>query len=142
MNNGDIIEKKTALDIARNKKRIFDQMASMHFKLSDRYHAFETAEDAVEIIVSVVLCGLTFFDYEKYMGSSPDQITIVIGIVSIFLFAFTLIKQKLAHSQLSEKHKLAGKMYSQAKLDISAKIIDWNLNETTDKYILDYISEH
>ena len=142
MINSDNKEKKAALDIAKNKKRIFDQTASMHFKLSDRYHTFETIEDAVEIIASVIMCGLTFFDYEKFIGSSPDKATVVIGAISIFLFAFTLVKQRLAHSQLSEKHKLAGKLYSQAKLDITARITDWDTGEATDKYILDYINEH
>ena len=54
--------KKAGLDVAYNKKRIFDQMASMHFRLSDEYKRLASIEDAIEIIISVALCGITFLD--------------------------------------------------------------------------------
>ena len=58
-----------SLERAYKKKRLFDQMASMHFKLSDRYQIISKVEDSVEIIVSVALCGLTFFDFEVYASN-------------------------------------------------------------------------
>ncbi len=136
------MESRSALDFAYQKKRIFDQMASMHFRLSDRYRFYTRAEDTFEIISSVLLCGLTFFDYEKYTELSASASTAYVGVISILIFAFTLIKQKLSFSQLSEKHNIAGKMYSQAKLDITSKIYEWSINCVSDKYILDYINEH
>lgn len=135
-------EKKTGLDIADNKKRIFDQMASMHFRLSDEYKFFASMEDAIEIIVSVILCGITFLDYQAYFNISVEKPMLIVGVVSIFLLAFTLIKQSVGHKQLSEKHQIAGKMYSQAKLDIASKIAEWSTLSTSDEDVLNYIDSH
>ena len=41
------MDKKTILDFANKKKKTFDQMASMHFKLSDTYKLFSTVEDTI-----------------------------------------------------------------------------------------------
>lgn len=135
-------ERKTALDIANNKKRIFDQMASMHFRLSDTYKCFAGAEDIIEIIVSVVLCGITFLDYQAYFNISIKRPMLIVGFISIFLLAFTLIKQSVGHKQLSEKHQIADKMYSQAKLDIASKIVEWSILSTPDENVLNYIDSH
>ncbi len=55
-----------------------------------------------------------------------------------------LVKQRLNHKQLYEKHQLAGKMYARAKLDISSKLIKWQENEaeTSDTEILEYMDSH
>lgn len=130
------------LDIANNKKRIFDQMASMHFRLSDEYKSFACIEDAIEIIVSVALCGITFLDFKEYFNITIQKPTLIVGCISIFSLAFTLIKQRLGHKQLCEKHQIAGKMYSQAKLSIASKIAEWNATETSTEDILNYIDSH
>lgn len=135
-------DKMAGLDIAKNKKRIFDQMASMHFRLSDEYKHLTHIEDAIEIVVSVALCGITFLDYQEYFNINFQKPTLVVGCISIFLLAFTLIKQNLGHKQLCEKHQIAGKMYSQAKLDIASKITAWNLIEISTEDILNYIDSH
>ena len=136
MDNKDIIE------VAKNKKRIFDQTASMHFKLSDEYKFLSNLEDIIEIIISVVLCGITFLDCEKYLGISQNDSTLIIGFISIFLLAFTLVKQGLGHKQLYEKHQLAGKMYVMSKLDLSSKIEEWASKDVEKVQILSYIEEH
>lgn len=133
---------KTALDIANNKKRIFDQMATMHFKLSDEYKHLASIEDAIEIIVSVTLCGITFLDYQEYFNIAIERPTLIIGCISIFLLAFTLIKQGIGHKQLCEKHQIAGKMYSQAKLSIASKITEWSADPVPVKEVLNYIDSH
>ncbi|MFB0919923.1 MAG: hypothetical protein QMB62_03435 [Oscillospiraceae bacterium] len=133
---------KTALEIANSKKRIFDQMASMHFKLSDEYKRLASIEDAVEIFVSVVLCGITFLDFQKYFDIAIEKSTLIIGYISIFLLAFTLIKQRLGHKQLCEKHQIAGKMYSHAKLNIVSKITEWNAEPVPVEEIIKYIDDH
>lgn len=132
----------TSIEMAESKKKIFDQTASMHFKLSDEYKCKYIIEDAVEIIASIVLCGVTFLDCEKYFHISDDISTLIIGFTSIFLLAFTLIKQCLNHKQLHEKHQIAGKMYAQAKLDITSKIVEWRSGEVNDTEILEYINSH
>ena len=86
--------KRLVYDIANNKKRIFDQMASMHFRRSDEYKHLACIEDAIEIIVSVALCGITFLDYQEYFNITIQKPTLTVGCISIFLLAFTLIKQK------------------------------------------------
>ena len=48
------MDKKTILDFANKKEKTFDQMASMHFKLSDTYKLFSTVEDTIEVIISVL----------------------------------------------------------------------------------------
>lgn len=130
--------------MAKNKKRIFDQTASMHFKLSDEYKIKYTIEDAVEIIISVTLCGMTFLDHEKYFHLSKETSALVMGFSAIFLLTFTLVKQRLNHKQLYEKHQLAGKMYVQAKQDISSQLIKWQdkRTQTDDADILKYIDDH
>lgn len=130
------------LDFAKSKKRIYDQTASMHFCLSDHYKTLSTIEDSFEILISVVLCGLTFFDFQNYFPKSSINSILAIGIVSILLFAFTLIKQRLGHKQLAEKHNLAGKMYSKAKLTLSGKIEEWKESDLPEKEIQDYILNH
>lgn len=132
----------TVLDLAKKKERIFDQTASMHFKLSDEYKRLSNAEDAIEIIISVILCGVTFLDCEKYFYISSNTSTLIIGSSSIFLLAFTLIKQSLGHKQLCEKHMLAGKMYSKAKLDLASKIIEWKNKPVLDDTVLSYLDTH
>lgn len=136
------MDKQTILDFADKKKKGFDQMASMHFKLSDKYKLFSNLEDAIEIVISVLLCGITFIDCERYFHIPSDISSLAIGFVSIFLFAFTLIKQTLGHKELCEKHQLAGKMYAKAKLDLATKITEWSLKPVTDEIVLSYLDDH
>ena len=117
-------------------------MASMHFRLSDEYKNYSNVEDAIEIIISVLLCGITFLDYQEYFNITIEKPVLIVGFISIFLLAFTLIKQGIGHKQLCEKHQLAGKMYSQAKLDITSKIAEWSTEEVSTKEVLDYIDSH
>lgn len=135
-------DKKTALNIAESKKRVFDQLASMHFRLSDEYNALAHIEDAIEIIVSVVLCGITFLDYQEYFNISIQKPMLLVGFISIFLLAFNLIKQRLGHKQLSEKYQMAGKMYTQAKINLTGKLAEWSTISATDEIILNYIDVH
>lgn len=134
----------TPIEMAENKKRVFDQTASMHFMLSDEYKFKYTIEDAVEIIISILLCGVTFLDCEKYFGIAKEVSALVMGFAPIFLLAFTLVKQRLNHKQLFEKHQLAGKMYAQAKLDMASKLIKWKNSgaEICDTEILEYMDSH
>lgn len=105
----------------------------MHFRLSDEYKRLASIEDAIEIIISVALCGITFLDYQEYFNITIQRPTFIVGCISIFLLAFTLIKQGVGHKELCEKHQIAGKMYSQAKLDIASKIAEWNISDTSTK---------
>ena len=132
----------TPIEMAENKKRIFDQTASMHFKLSDEYKRMYTIEDAIEVISSIVLCGVTFLDCEKYFHIPAEASILIIGFTSIFLLAFTLVKQGLNHKQLHEKYQLAGKMYAQAKLEIASQSVVWQRVETSDTDIVEYINSH
>ena len=141
--NGDkMSDMKTGLDVAKSKKSMFDFMASMHFRLSDEYKCYSNIEDAIEIIISVFLCGITFLDYQEYFNITIQKPILIVGFISIFLFAFTLIKQCVGHKQLCEKHQLAGKMYSQAKLDITSKIAEWSTETVSTKEVLEYIDSH
>lgn len=134
--------KKGSLDVAYSKKRIFDQMASMHFMLSDKYKRLAIIEDIIEIIISIALCGITFLDFQEYFNITIQHPSFIVGCISIFLLAFTLIKQGVGHKKSCEKHQIAGKMYSQAKLDIASKIAEWNVSDTSTKDILSYIDVH
>ena len=114
----------------------------MHFKLSDEYKILANIEDCIEVLISVILCGVTFLDCEKYFKIPPEYSTLIIGFSSIFLLAFTYIKQNLGHRQLCEKHQIAGKMYASSKLDLTTKIIEWNVNPQLDIEMLSYLNEH
>ena len=107
---------KDYLEYAHKKKKVYDQMASMHFTLSDKYEKMSKFEDTIEIILSVLLCGFTFFDFERLGLGQLKNSTLIVGFISIILFAFTLIKQRLDHKKHSEQHYLAGKMYAHTKL--------------------------
>lgn len=136
------MDKKKILDSANIKKKGFDQMASMHFKLSDKYRRCSSIEDTVEIVISVLLCGVTFLDCEQYFYISSNISSLIIGFVSIFLLAFTLIKQNLGHKELCEKHQLAGKMYVKAKLELAAQIKKWEFQPVSDDEMLAYLNDH
>lgn len=120
------------IEVAKKTLRVIDQTASMHFMLSDTYKNLSKAEDILEIVVSVMLCGLTFFDYEKYFGISSNLSLLSVGFLSIFLFAYTLIKQALAHKELCERHLIAGKMYVETKMKLRTKIRRWESGEKDD----------
>lgn len=130
------------INMANKKKDVFDLCASMHFKLSDEYKRLSNIEDALEIAISVILCGITFLDCEKYLQIPSEYSSLIIGFASIFLLAFTLIKQNLGHKQLCEKHQIAGKMYAKSKLDLTAKIAEWSINSQSDIEILSYLDDH
>lgn len=115
---------------AKKKRSIFDQTASMHFKLSDIYHMWSVITDIIEIVFAVALGSVAF--------ANLQQLSIIIGIVSSGLFAFTLIKQRLNLKEKSEQHRLAGKAYVNAKLDINTMLLKWN-NEATVDEIADYL---
>ena len=115
------MSKDEVMELVNKKKRVLDQMASMHFKLSDEYKRWVTIEDVIEIVISVVLCGITFLDCEKYFGIPSNISGLVVGFISIFLLAFTLVKQGLGHKQLCEKHQL-GYHFGKAKVTKGIKI--------------------
>lgn len=135
-------EKNTAIELAKNKRRVFDQIATMHFSLSDKYRRWVKVEDAIEIILSVVLCGITFFDFEKFCSISERASTLVTGLSSILLFAFTLLKQSWDHKQMCEKYQLAGKLYSSAKLELTAKLTEWEVCSQSENEIIAYLKDH
>ena len=140
-------EEKTnsAMERAEKNIRIYDKTASMHFRLADYYRKLSNLENAFEIALSVALCGVTFLDVDKYPVIKQTlgllDSTLLIGIISITLFAFTLIKQFLNHHQLFEKHNMAGKMFVQANLDLKLKKNEWMDNNTEDGMIGSYLSQ-
>jgi hypothetical protein len=134
MNNENL-----AINEARNKKRVFDQMASMHFKLSDEYRRWARFEDAIEIAVAVSLCGVTFLNFQNYFNITIENSTLIVGGISIFLLIFIFIKQRIGHRQLSEKHQLAGKLYTKAKLDLTSMINMWITVTVDDSEVLSNI---
>lgn len=120
------------IENAKKTLRVIDQTASMHFTLSDTYKRYSKFEDILEILISVILCGLTFLDYEKYFGLPANTSILLVGFLSIFLFAYTLIKQALGHKELYERHLLAGKMYVKIKRELRTKIKRWESGEVED----------
>ena len=139
----DTSNKDFVLEKAKKKKNTFDQMASMHFKLSDRYKCYSVIEDSFEMLASVFLCGVTFLDFEKYFHFTVTNTDLIIGFVSIFIFALTLIKQRLGHKQLSEQHHFAGKMLTKSKLDIDNKICEWSTSKDIKcEEICSYLNYH
>lgn len=118
------------IEEAKKKRNIFDQTASMHFKLSDMYHGWSITFDIIEIVFAVALGSVAF--------ANVQQINIIVGVVSSGLFAFTLIKQRLNFKKKSEQHQLAGKAYVNAKLDLNTMLQKWR-NEVTVDEISDYL---
>lgn len=129
---------KDSLEYAHKKKRVYDQMTSMHFTLSDKYERMSKIEDTIEIVLSVFLCGLTFCDFGKLGWGQLKNPTLIIGLTSIILFAFTLVKQRLDHKKRSEQHYQAGKMYAHAKLEVDSKIKVWELQEVDELEVVQY----
>ena len=133
--NNEILER------AKDRQRVFDQMTSMHFLLSDRYKRLAIIEDVVEICLSVVLCALTFFDFGEVIKGNTTLPVVAIGIVSALLFAFTLVKQRLDRKKQSEKHSLAGKLYSRAKIELRNQISLWESSGCTEEEINAYLEK-
>ena len=133
---------KDYLEYAHKKKRVYDQMTSMHFTLSDKYERMSKIEDTIEIILSVLLCGLTFCDFNKLGCEQLKNPTLIIGLTSIILFAFTLVKQRLDHKKHSEQHDLAGKMYAHAKLEVDSKIKAWEFQEVDEFEVFQYFQNN
>lgn len=132
----------TALEYAKKKKRTFDQMASMHFIRADKHSFYAELEDCVEIIISVALCGLTFFDWQTIISSFPIVNRYFPGFAGIFLFAFTFLKRIFNHSGISHQHYVAGKMLTQAKLDLGNRIEQWKVQDAKEEEILQYLDNH
>ena len=130
----------SALDYAKQKKRIFDQMATMHFKLHDKYKNYSTIETVIEILISIILCGCTFLDLNILFPQIRIESSLIAGLTSIGLFAYTFVKQALGHDKKSEKHYNAGKLFSKAKLDLNNKIVEWESSQSSDKEIFNFIS--
>ncbi|NMC55917.1 MAG: SLATT domain-containing protein [Eubacteriaceae bacterium] len=128
------------LDFANTKKNIFDMLASMHFKLSDNYNKWNIFFDCIEILIAVLLCGTTFLDISKIFIFNNLNLRIIISFISILLFAFTLIKQRLDFKRRSEYHKIAGKLYVNAKNDLSQNMNIWRNSNTEDTNIMEYIN--
>lgn len=133
---------KGYLEYAHKKKRVYDQMTSMHFTLSDKYERMSKIEDTLEIVLSVLLCGLTFCDFDKLGWGQLKNPTLIIGLTSIILFAFTLVKQRLDHKKRSEQHYLAGKMYAHAKLEVDSEIKVWELQEIEELEVVQYFQNN
>lgn len=129
------------LERAKDRRRVFDQMTSMHFLLSDKYKRLAIMEDVVEICLSVVLCALTFFDFGEVIKGNTTLPVVTIGIISALLFAFTLVKQRLDRKKQSEKHSLAGKLYSRAKIELSNQISLWEASGYTADEIITYLEK-
>ena len=140
MNNTN--KTKSPLEYANKKKKVFNQMTSMHFILSDRFEKMSIIEDTVEIFISVLLCGLTFVDFEKFGWKNLHNPTLIIGFTSIILFAFTLVKQRLDHKKRSQQHYLAGKMYAHAKLEIDTQIKEWELQSFEEVEVIQYLQNN
>lgn len=134
-------EKKdtSAMGRVEHGLRVYDQMTTMHFSLSEKYHRWTLIEKTIEIVLSVVLCGCTFLDVDKhealkrFFGSI--DLSLIMGGSSIVLFAFTLIKQNINHHQRCEQHRLAGKILAQSKAELRLKQNEW-INENTEEAVI------
>lgn len=133
---------KDSLEYAHKKKRVYDQMTSMHFTLSDKYERMSKIEDTIEIVLSVFLCGFTFCDLGKLGWGQLKNPMLIIGLTSIILFAFTLVKQRLDHKKRSEQHYLAGKMYAHVKLEVDSKIKVWERQEIDEFEVVQYFQDN
>lgn len=126
--------KNMAISQAQKKRNTYDMMVSMHYKLRDNYNKWSVFFDCIEILASVMLCGVTFYPFQ-------EKATKLIGIVAIVIFALTLIKQRLNLKKKAEKHQLAGKLYLNAKLDLEWKIGVWEKEDAQIDEILTYIRD-
>ncbi len=125
------------IEQAEKKKKIFDMMVSMHSKMRDSYNYWNNVFDCLEILASVLFCGVTFFDFRNVFS---DNIAMLFGIVSILFFSFTIIKQRLNFKSKAEQHRTAAIMYAKAKIDIAQQIILWEEQNTTSEVVSEYIA--
>ncbi|MGM9523833.1 MAG: hypothetical protein ACI3VU_05415 [Faecousia sp.] len=117
-------------------------MFPMHFTLSDKYERMSKIEDTIEVVLSVLLCGLTFCDFDQLGWGQIKNPTLIIGLTSIILFAFTLVKQRLDHKKRSEQHYLAGKMYAHVKLEVDSRIKVWERQEIDEFEVVQYFQDN
>lgn len=129
---GDVNKINVYIEDATKKRNVFDQTASMHFRLSDIYHGWSVICDVIEIVFAVALGSVAF--------ANIQNLSVIIGVVSSGLFAFTLIKQRLDLKEKSEQHRLAGKAYVNAKLDLNSMLLKWSNEVTADEKISEYES--
>ena len=131
---------KEPLEYLGKKRDVMDMMATQHFILSDTYNFKNTMLDCCELIAAVIICGMTFFNYSNVNDQYANSIWFSMGFFSIFVFAITLVKQRLDLKTKAEKHDYAGRVFSKIKIEISDKIQEWCKVEVTSEMVLEFMS--
>lgn len=95
-------------------KKVIDQMITAHSSLHDKYKFYSGLNDAFLIGGSAILNGLVFFDFnliKKYNWFSQsldkDSFQGIIGIISITIFALSLVSTTFDWKKKAESHNQA-----------------------------------
>jgi len=105
----------SANEIAR-QYRVLKQTLSMHSDLRDEYIFKSRVAEIVVLVGSVILCSVTFASDNFYqtLGIVPGLGRVVMGIVSVTVFAFSLALIVLSWNREAAQHAEAAKRWSDA----------------------------
>lgn len=123
------------IEIIKIDDELVTLLQVMHAKLRDRYRLIEEIYDVINIIISIILCVLTFYDQSSI---SSNKIITMIGYLAIILFIFSLIKQRLNFKEKYAKHAEASNLLLRLKYEIrdTLFIIERTSQEVSDEKII------
>jgi hypothetical protein len=100
--------KNSSLEFER-QKRVINMMITAHSSLRDRYLYISRLIDIMLIVVSVCLNAVVFVEDSFYRSffEKPESVKLFLGIVSVTVFALSMIGILLNTKQKSENHKQA-----------------------------------
>ena len=121
----------TYLELLKKRRDNVDQMISMHSKKRDELMGLARILDSVCIVASIIVCGVTFFNYENYGWG--DTLHLAVAFVSILLVAASLLNSFSNFKVKADKHAQAANRFASVKKTIDAELSCEELLTTGDE---------
>lgn len=98
--------------------RVVDQMVTAHCGLRDHYERLSLVHDVLVIVFSITVVATTFIDplIVIGMGLSQEAVRVTLGLVSIVVFATTVIELRVRWKERGGAHRLAARALGELKL--------------------------
>lgn len=116
-----------------SKRDVRDMMVSAYSMLRDSCRRRNGLLECIELGLAVFICGMTFFNYARFDESG--NLALIIGFVSIAVFALSLIRQRLDYKTLAERYNRAAECCYEAR-----RQIDLVLQEYTGELPIDVLA--
>ena len=121
----------TYLEQLKKRKDNVNQMISMHSKKRDELIRLARMLDSACIMASIIVCGVTFFNYDGYGWG--DMLHLGIAFVSIVLVAASILNSFSNLKVDADKHAQAANRFASVKKTIDAELSCEELMATGDE---------